>query len=288
MIDPDRLPKPGYAAESPPRQVFYVSDRTGHTAETFGDALLKQFRGLRFERHTFGFIDTLEQVRALVARIDDAARCGRRPVVISTIVDDGLREAVEQSAALVIDLFDSFIAPLEQEFGSQSMHVDAGSVHLIEDYHKYQRRMEALGFAQQADDGLLTQRYAEAEVILLGVSRSGKTPTCLFMAMQYGTRAANYPIAPDDFSAMQLPAVLEPHRQRLYGLTINPEQLSRIHHERRPNSQYASIDRCYEEVTWVKRLYQREGIPFLDSTNISVEEISAVILAKLRISRSLI
>ena len=269
MIDPDRLPKPGYAAESPPRQVFYVSDRTGHTAETFGDALLKQFRGLRFERHTFGFIDTLEQVRALVARIDDAARCGRRPVVISTIVDDGLREAVEQSAALVIDLFDSFIAPLEQEFGSQSMHVDAGSVHLIEDYHKYQRRMEALGFAQQADDGLLTQRYAEAEVILLGVSRSGKTPTCLFMAMQ-------------------LPAVLEPHRQRLYGLTINPEQLSRIRHERRPNSQYASIDRCYEEVTWVKRLYQREGIPFLDSTNISVEEISAVILAKLRISRSLI
>ena len=288
MIDPDRLPKPVYADESPPRQVFYVSDRTGHTAETFGDALLKQFRGLRFERHTFGFIDTVEQVQALVDRIDAAARCGQRPVVISTIVEDGLREAVERSAALVIDLFDSFIAPLEQEFGSQSMHVDAGSVHLIEDYHKYQRRMEALGFAQQADDGLLTQRYAEAEVILLGVSRSGKTPTCLFMAMQYGTRAANYPIAPDDFSAMQLPAVLEPHRQRLYGLTINPEQLSRIRHERRPNSQYASIDRCYEEVGWVKRLYQREGIPFLDSTNISVEDISAVILAKLRISRSLI
>ena len=288
MIDPDKLPRPAYAEQSPPRQVFYVSDRTGHTAETFGDALLKQFRGVRFQRHTFGFIDTMERVQALVARIDDEAHRGQRPVVISTIVDDGLRAAVEQSAALVIDLFDSFIAPLEQEFGSQSMHVDAGSAHLIEDYHKYQRRMEALGFAQQADDGLLTQRYAEAEVILLGVSRSGKTPTCLFMAMQYGTRAANYPIAPDDFSAMQLPAVLEPHRQRLYGLTINPEQLSRIRHERRPNSQYASIDRCYEEVTWVKRLYQREGIPFLDSTNISVEEISAVILAKLRISRSLI
>ncbi|MGB1109387.1 MAG: posphoenolpyruvate synthetase regulatory kinase/phosphorylase PpsR [Gammaproteobacteria bacterium] len=269
------------------RAVFYVSDRTGLTVEGLGDAMLKQFDKLRFARTTVGFVNTAEKANAVVQQINEAAQAdGLKPLVFSTLVDDHLREQIHSADCVVFDLFETFIAPLEEELGIQSQHVDVGSTHLIGDYHKYKLRMDALSFAQAADDGLSTNRYHEADVILLGASRSGKTPTCLYMAMQYGLRAANYPMAPDDHNTVALPTELEDHRKKLYGLTIQPEQLSRIRSERRPGSKYSSIDQCYEEVQWIKRMYQREGIPFIDSTAISVEEIGAVILGNLGLRRN--
>lgn len=269
------------------RAVFYVSDRTGLTVEGLGDAMLKQFNKLRFGRTTIGFVNTVEKAQAVVDQINDVQEAdGLKPLVFSTLVDDDVRNKVHSANAVMFDLFETFIAPLEEELGVQSQHQDVGSTHLIGDYKKYKLRMDALSFAQAADDGLHTDRYHEADVILLGASRSGKTPTCLYMAMQYGLKAANYPMAPDDHTTSALPSELDAHRKKLYGLTILPEQLSRIRSERRPNSKYASIDQCYEEVQWIKRMYQREGIPFIDSTSISVEEIGAVILGNLGLRRN--
>lgn len=269
------------------RAVFYISDRTGLTVEGLGDAMLKQFDRLRFGRTTIGFVNTVEKADAVVAQINDVARQdGLKPLVFSTLVDDDIREHIHSADCVVFDLFETFIAPLEEELGVSSQHQDVGSTHLIGDYHKYKQRMDALSFAQSADDGLSTDRYHEADVVLLGASRSGKTPTCLYMAMQYGLKAANYPMSPDDHNTLALPEALDPHRKKLYGLTISPEQLARIRGERRPNSRYASIDQCYEEVQWIKRMYQREGIPFIDSTAISVEEIGAVILGNLGLRRN--
>ncbi|MGB0721346.1 MAG: posphoenolpyruvate synthetase regulatory kinase/phosphorylase PpsR [Gammaproteobacteria bacterium] len=268
------------------RKVFYLSDRTGLTVETLGESLLTQFTGLTFEAITFGFINSMERTVRAVAQINETADSeGTPPLVFSTVVDDDMRELVMNSKGYCIDLFGAFIKPLEDELGIRSEHGDAGSAHRIKDYARYQARMDALNFAQTADDGLATNKYESADLILVGVSRSGKTPTCLYMAMQYGMKAANYPLTPEDMEGFDLPKELKQFKDKTFGLTIDPMQLQRIRSERRPNSRYASFDTCEQEVRWAEGLFRRGKIPFLNSTAISVEEISATILDKLGLMR---
>jgi regulator of PEP synthase PpsR (kinase-PPPase family) len=267
------------------RSVFFVSDRTGITAEMLGNSLLSQFEGVSFQRQTVPFLDTPEKIMQVVHRINQVAdNEGLRPVIFSSIVDEAMSALLGQANALFLDLFQIFIAPLEAELASKSSHA-AGRSHGIANSHEYFARMEAINFAQAHDDGAATRELGKAQVILVGVSRCGKTPTTLYLALQFGIRTANFPLTPDDFADKKLPQSVVPFRERLFGLTIHPERLSQIREERRPKSKYASLENCRYEVREAEMLMQREAIPVLDTTSISIEEIATTILHRAGLQR---
>jgi [pyruvate, water dikinase]-phosphate phosphotransferase / [pyruvate, water dikinase] kinase len=266
------------AAPLAERDVFFVSDGTGITAETLGQSVLAQFDRLRLRIHRISFVDNPDKAREAVARINDvASRRGSRPIVFSTLVDAKTNETLREATALILDAFETFLVPLERELGMKSTHA-IGRFHTMSDSEKYKNRIEAINFALNHDDGQLVSSLQQAEVILVGVSRSGKTPTSLYLAMHYGVKAANYPLIPEDFERGELPSALPPCRGRLFGLTIAPERLAEVRRERRPNSRYASLENCLYEVTEAERLMRREGIRWLSSTTKSIEEIAATIL----------
>lgn len=267
------------------RTVFFVSDQTGVTAETMGHSLLTQFDGLDFRPITLPFITTLDKAREAVGKIDQAARDeGVRPVVFATFVNNNVRDAVRRADCVFLDFFAAFLDPLEQEFGQPSAHV-LGRAHGMTDLPAYTLRINATNFALANDDGAQTHDYERADVILLGVSRSGKTPTCVYMALQYATYAANYPLTDEDLDGSRLPAAVEPFRNKLFGLTIQPDRLQQIRQERRPDSRYASPQQCAYEVRAAERLFERQGVPFLETTDCSIEEIASRVLERLSIPR---
>jgi regulator of PEP synthase PpsR (kinase-PPPase family) len=268
------------------RSVFFVSDQTGVTAETLGHSLMTQFEGLDLRPMTLPFVSSLDKAHEAVRRIDCAAQeDGLRPIVFSTLVQDDLREVVVKANALFLDLFSAFIGPLERELNTRSTH-RAGRAHGIADLAAYTTRMDATNFALANDDGSGGD-YAHADVVLVGVSRVGKTPTCVYMALQYGLFAANYPLTEDDLEARKLPARLEPFRAKLYGLTIRPERLQQIRTERRPDSRYASRQQVQFELRAAEALFARFGVPSLDTTECSIEEIASRILNTTGIERRL-
>jgi hypothetical protein len=273
---------PSPAASS--RTVFFVSDGTGITVEMLGNSLLTQFEGIGFQHVTVPFINTAAKAQACVARINEAGRAGARPVVFTTLVNNEVRELVRRSEAFVLDFFEAFLAPLEGEFGQRSTHT-IGRSHSARDAKGYTNRIEAINFALAHDDGASSRDLAKADVILVGVSRSGKTPTSLYLSLQFGIRAANYPLIPEDFDRMSLPKVLETYRNKLYGLSIAPERLREIRNERRPNSKYADLENCRHEVEQAEKLMQREGIRWANSTTKSIEEIATTILQEFRLER---
>ncbi|MBI3575074.1 MAG: kinase/pyrophosphorylase [Gammaproteobacteria bacterium] len=262
----------------PQRTVFFVSDRTGITAEILGRTLLTQFPDVEFHKHTLPFVDTVEKARTTLKEINQTARKeGRRPIVISTLIEDKVRDVILTADALCIDLFAGFIRKLESELGMESSHA-LGLSHGIGDELVYQKRIDAINYALAHDDGATTTNYGIADVILVGVSRTGKTPTSLYLAMQYGIRVANYPLTPDDFGDARLPAPLAPYRDKLYGLTINSERLARIRNERKPGSRYASLENCRGEIDAANAIMGKAGLRILDTTTKSVEEIAISIL----------
>lgn len=267
------------------RTVFFVSDQTGVTAETMGHSLLTQFDGLDFRPVTLPFISSVDKASEAVRRIDATAeQDGARPIVFSTLVQDEIREVLKGACCLYLDFFDAFLGPMEQELQQVSSHA-AGRAHGMADLDAYTTRINATNFALANDDGVQTRDYDRADVILVGVSRSGKTPTCLYMALQYGIFAANFPLTEDDLERARLPVAVEPHRRKLFGLTIRPERLQQIRQERRPDSRYASMPQCTFEVREAERLLERCGIPFLDTADCSIEEISSRILERMEIER---
>jgi regulator of PEP synthase PpsR (kinase-PPPase family) len=267
------------------RSVFILSDRTGITAETLGHGLLTQFENIEFKQKMIPFIDTPEKARKVVEKINQAAsHDGLPPLLFSTLIDPELRTIIENSDGILHDFFDTFINPLENELGVKSAHA-VGRSHGMGVYNSYKARIDAVNFAQSNDDGVTTRNYPEADVILIGVSRSGKTPTCLYLALQYGIHAANYPLTEEDLESATLPATLEPYRRKLYGLTIDPLRLQQIRQERRPDSRYSSRQQCDYEVKTVEAMYLREQIPFLDTSLVSIEEIATTILHQTKLKR---
>ena len=264
------------------RSVFYVSDGTGITAETFGQSVLTQFQGLQFRHVRLPFVDSVEKADATVARIDaQAQRDGRRPLVFSTLVNAEINLIVRRAQAIFLDLFATFVEPLEREFGVKSSHT-IGRFHDTADSAVYKARIEAINYTLLHDDGQSSVELARAEVILVGVSRCGKTPTSLYLAMQHGVKAANYPLIPDDFERQRLPEALYQFKSKLFGLTITPDRLSEVRNERRPGSRYAALDNCRLEVREAESMMRREGIPWLSTTTKSIEEIATTVLQKLR------
>ncbi|MEO8536898.1 MAG: pyruvate, water dikinase regulatory protein [Betaproteobacteria bacterium] len=268
------------------RTVFFISDRTGITAEMLGNSLLTQFESVGFNRVTIPFVDSMEKAADAVREVNARGEAeGLRPIVISSVVDEAMSEAIRRDArALTLDMFQIFIAPLEAELDAKSSHA-AGRSHGIANSHEYFSRMEAINFTQAYDDGAATRDLDKAQVILVGVSRCGKTPTSLYLALQFGVRAANFPLTPDDFADRKLPASLATLRDRLFGLTIHPDRLREIREERRPGSRYAQLESCRQEVREAEHLMQQNGIPMLDTTSKSIEEIATTILHRAKLER---
>ena len=266
------------------RTVFIVSDATAITADTLAHSVLTQFSDFEYDQHRLPFVDTVQKAQAVAKRINEVHEAtGVRPVIFSTFINQEV-DAIftKECKAFRIDLFRSFIKELEQEIGMKSAH-SMGRSHVIADQERYNRRIEAINYTLAHDDGQMNKGLNEADVILVGVSRSGKTPTSLYLAMQFGIKAANYPLIPEDFDRGELPEVLQTMRHKLFGLSIAPERLSQIRNERRPGSRYASITNCTQEITAAENMMRREGIKWLSSTTRSIEEISATILAELKL-----
>lgn len=267
------------------RTAFFISDGTGLTAEALGHALLAQFEKIDFERVTVPYIDDEEKAHTLVKRINKAAEVdGAQPLVFDTIVNNSVRDIVSTADGFMIDIFGTFLSPLEKELNSSSSYT-VGKSHAINNEGSYERRIHAVNFALDNDDGARIRHYSEADLILVGASRSGKTPTCLYLALQYGVKAANYPITEEDLDDQKLPAALRPYKEKIFGLTIEPERLATIRNERRANSRYSSIQQCMHEVEEIELMYKRERIPYLNTTAYSVEEIATRILVSTGLKR---
>jgi len=260
------------------RTVFFVSDRTGITAKALGGALLTQFADLELARVSLPFVDSVEKAKAAVLRIEAAGRTdGALPVVFSTLVDAECRGVLGSAQAAVFDFFDTFVVSLERVLGAASSRA-VGRAHGMGEPGDYQVRMDAVNYALKMDDGVQSTQLDQADIILLGVSRTGKTPTCLYLAMELGIHAANYPLTAEDFALGGLPSGIRPHRGRLFGLTILPERLHEIREQRRAGSAYASLEECRSEVRQAERLFRTERIPFLNTTRMSVEEIATTLV----------
>ena len=272
------------AAMDAPRPVFFISDGTGITAETIGNSLLTQFAGVEFRTLRIPFVDTRDKALAAADEIRAAGlRSGTRPIVVNSAVDPELNAMLVASGALMLDIFAPFIKPLEQELGVKRKP-SVGRAHGLVDFAAYEARIEATNYALTHDDGIDLD-YGEADLILTGVSRSGKTPTCLYLALHYGVKAANYPLTEDDLESDRLPRKLQVHRRKLFGLTIDPIRLQQIRNERKPGSRYATLEQCRKEVALAEEMFRTERLPALSTTHTSIEEIASKVLAQFGIQK---
>ncbi len=269
----------------PNRTVFFISDGTGITAEAFGKAILAQFE-LKTRYIRLPFTNSADKAHQAVRLINHTAEIENiKPIVFTTLVNMEVLDVIRAGCkGMLLDMFGTFVHPLEDELGIKSHHRVGrfSDVSKSKDYHD---RIEAINFSLAHDDGQSDRDLESAELILVGVSRSGKTPTSLYLAMQHGLKAANYPLIPEDFERKQLPPALVPHRKKLFGLTIHPERLSEIRTERRPNSKYASLENCRQEVADAESMMRRSGIVWLSTTTKSIEEIATTILQEIKPDR---
>ncbi len=267
------------------RTVFFLSDQTGVTAETLGHSLLTQFDSQNFRQVTLPFIDSEDKAREALQKINASAGGGApRPIVFSTLVQDEFRAILREAEGLHLDIFDVFLEPLEKELEQKSTH-EAGRAHGMSDIEGYMKRIEATNFALANDDGGVSRNYEVADVILIGVSRSGKTPTCLYLALQYGVYAANFPLTDEEFDSGSLPDFLISQKQKLVGLTIAPARLQQIRKERRALGQYSSAQQVRYELREAEKIFKKYGVPHINTTEFSIEEIASRILNSTGVER---
>lgn len=263
--------------EPPAVPVFFLSDSTGISAETMGNALLIQFPDLRFERRLIPFITTVEEARKVVAVLDAAMDSGVTPLAFSTTAVTEIRDVLHTSRCPLIDFFDLHMSRVESILGVQGQRV-AARLHGVGDVKRYNARMAAVEYAIEHDDGQSMRALDKADVILVAPSRCGKTPTTMYLALQHGVFVANYPLVDEDFDSNELPKPIRHLQDRCFGITTTPARLSQVRNERRANSRYASLEQCTYELRRAETLYRIHKIPSINSSAKSVEEMSTVIL----------
>jgi regulator of PEP synthase PpsR (kinase-PPPase family) len=264
--------------------VFFVSDGTGITAETMGNALLAQFPGLTFDRTLIPFISSVDEARDVVARIDAAMDGPVPPLVFSTAVVDEVREELHRTQAPIIDFFGIHMSHVEAQLGRRALR-EVRRLHGVGDAQRYNARMAAVEFAIEHDDGLTSRHMDRADVILLAPSRCGKTPTSMYLALQHGLFVANYPLVDEDLQTTDLPRPVRDFRERCFGLTTTVARLSRVRQERRPDSRYASEEQCRYELQRANAMYKAHSLPTVDTSAASVEEIATVVIQTLAQAR---
>ena len=260
------------------RTAFFISDGTAITAETLGRAILSQFASVPFETRVLPYVDNLERAEDAVEQINMAyQRDGLLPLVFDTIVSPEIREKINSAHSCNLDMYEGLIGRVAEETGVEP---DGHSGHAHDNVASeiYKERIDAVHFALDNDDGARTRHYHAADIILIGVSRSGKTPTSLYLALQFGIRAANYPLTEEDLNDNQLPKALREHKHKLFGLIIDTDRLVKIRQERRAGSRYSSYQQCQQEQRAIQGIYTSQGIPSLDVSEMSVEEIATRIL----------
>jgi len=266
------------------RPVFFVSNSTGITVETLGRSLLYQFSDTQFESHSMRFVDTEEKAQEAVSIINQRGlETNLRPIVLGTLVSPALRKVIATANCLYLDVFDSFISRIEEEIGYDAK-LGLGHSHGILDDDYYSERIEAVNYTLKTDDGVAAKAYSDADVILTGASRTGKTPTSLYLAMHYGVKAANYPIVDEEIESHSLPPALQEHKEKVFGLLVTPERLQSIRTKRRPDSEYASLPQCQYEIRQTQALYEHENLPYFDVSTMSIEEVASNIMTMLKIS----
>jgi hypothetical protein len=260
------------------RSVFFISDGTAITAETLGHSLLAQFPHVDFDIHIIPYITSEEAAMNVVAEINQRAQLdGQKPLVFDTLVDPYARDIINTANAINLDVFEGLISKLSDELGTSPTTL-VGQTHAVTDSESYKARIDAVHFALDNDDGARTRHYDKADLILIGVSRSGKTPTSIYLSLQFGIRVANYPLTEEDLDDNRLPLVLKAHKHKLFGLMIDAERLVAIRSERKANSRYASFNQCQMELRAVEGIYISEGIKYLNVSEMSIEEISTRVL----------
>jgi [pyruvate, water dikinase]-phosphate phosphotransferase / [pyruvate, water dikinase] kinase len=275
--DDERLQE---TSESPPIPVFFLSDSTGITAETMGNALLIQFPDLRFERRLIPFISTIDEARRVVKVLDTAAAGPVTPLAFSTAAVEEVRHELSHTKCPLIDFFDLHMERVESILGTKGIRV-AARLHGMGDVKRYNTRMAAVEYAIEHDDGQSMRALDKADVILIAPSRCGKTPTTMYLALQHGIFVANYPLVDEDFETAELPRPVRGLRDRCFGMLTTPARLSQVRHERRPNSRYASLQQCTYELRQAEAMYRNHRLPVINSSTKSVEEMSTVILQTL-------
>ena len=248
--------------------VFCVSDHTGVTVEAVAKSVLAQFPRLECSLIVLPFIDSADKAEAATARIVATPRA----LVFSTLTDPALRVPFRHAGLHLFDVFD-LIAPAVEAALGEAATPSGGRTHGMA--ANYEARMDAVNFALNLDDGLNPERLGQADLILVGVSRVGKTPSALYLALQHGLRVANYPLTPDDLERHHLPAVLLAFLPRLRALTLAAERLAEIRQARYPDSRYANLQQCRTELAAAEALFRQYTLPVLDTTHMSVEEIAA-------------
>ncbi|MBG0738541.1 kinase/pyrophosphorylase [Paeniglutamicibacter antarcticus] len=265
-----------------PRPVYFLSDSTGITAETLGNTLLTQFPFNNFDRTTVPFIMTVEQAQAVVDTIDELAARGPAPIVFSTAVNGDIRRTLARCKGTMVDLIGTNVGQLERALGTPASG-EPGRAHGLGNAARYQSRMTAVEYAMEHDDGQSLRALEKAQIILVAPSRCGKTPTTMYLALQHGIFAANFPLVDEDFEQEGLPKPLRPLVGKCFGLTSNPLRLSQVRTERRRGSPYASLRQCGFELRSAELLYVSHGIPYLNSASVSVEEMAATILQRMQL-----
>ncbi len=260
------------------RNIYFISDGTGITVQNLGQSLLTQFNELEYASKKFPYVNTVAKAETIVNQIKQENKDNiYRPIILSTLIDLDIRNTIKSSNCFQIDFFEEHIGPLENELNQRSNHT-IGKTHSLKDVMSYDARMDAINFTLNTDDGLAVKQYEEAQLIIIGVSRCGKTPTCLYMAIQFGIKAANYPLINEDLEQNKLPSFLAKYKDKIYGLSIDPKRLQAIRFKRRPDSNYSNIKQCQLEVRKAETLFLQEKIPFLYTTTHSIEEIAAHII----------
>lgn len=260
------------------RTVFYISDGTAITSETLGRSMLTRFPNVPFQVYVIPYVDSIDKAEKAVQQINLAyQRDGKKPLVFDTIVDDKIREHINQACAFNVDIYEGLITKLSEELAVMPAPHTVNA-HGDVDSEIYKERIDAVHFALDNDDGARTHHYNVADIILIGVSRSGKTPTSLYLALQFGIRAANYPLTEDDLYENTLPKALQPYKDKLFGLVIDADRLVKIRQERRAGSRYASYQQCQQELRAIQGIYISQGIPNIDVSTMSIEEIATRIL----------
>lgn len=269
---------PGTAPQ-PTVPVYVLSDATGISAETMASALLLQFPQVPFERHVIPFIVTVEEARKVVAQLDAVAAGPVTPLVFMTVVNDEVRAALQSITVPIIDFVGDHLPVIERTLGRAGDHQPA-RLHGTGDQRRYNRRMAAVEYAIEHDDGQSLRALDKADLVLIAPSRCGKTPTTMFLALQHGIFVANYPLIDEDLEVDELPRPVREMKDRCFGLISSPQRLTEVRTERRPDSRYASPEQVQWELSRARRMYRDHDIPFIDTSTRSVEEIATIILQR--------
>jgi len=254
-----------------PQDVYYVSGSTAILAEDMGKALLAQFQGILFREEKIPFIHTPEDAHKALEHILQQSE-GNPPLVFCTIMDQATRDVFNCPQVRFFDIFLNTLELLEQALGTPALREPGYSRHFT--LSRMNKRVDAIHFSLEHDDGTRPAEYDEAEIILVGVSRSGKTPASIYLATHMELKSANFPLTEDHLHQHELPKEIVRNRKRAVGLTCSPQYLHTIREKRYAGSTYASLATCTRELQQANRLYIRHNLKVINVEGRSIEEIA--------------